>query len=225
MDNIIQLRREDITLADRQLQLRREDISLRKEEIALVQQHMTLRREELALAAQCQQQHERDMQMRERYVPMCQHYMEMTREKAALLKQSTELRYDGLRADYTPSAKEFTFWDACVLAAKLLMTEHGVYAEAFDVWSFCSECNWFCTKCGTIRLWGPETFKPQPLWYFVHKVLAIRFVKHAGAGTDMVNYYSDAPGNKERMAAFIIKHIKTSEGKQHQFCPPYGITA
>ena len=218
MASIIQLRTEDIALADRQLRLHREDISLRREALAL-------RREELALATQCQQQHERDMQTRERYVPMCQHYMEMTREKAALLKQSTELRYDGLRADYTPSLKEFTFWDACVLAASLLMTEHEVYAEAFDVWSFCSECNWFCTKCGTIRLWGPETFKPQPLWYFVHKVLAIRHVKHAGAGTDMVNYYSNTPGNKERMAAFIIKHIKASEGKQHQFCPPYGISA
>ncbi len=238
MTNIIQLRREDLELQreeldvlDQQRRCRSDILAFRREELALSERRKQQRAEEIAQSERYQQVMSAEMAQAERYrrqqeenVPICHQYLDMAREKTSLLKQSTELRYDGLRADYTPSPDEFTFWDACVLAASILTADYQVYAEPFDVWSFCSESNWFCNKAGCVRLWGPDTYRPQPLWYFVHKVLAFRMNKRAGTGTDMVNHYIDGPGRREQMARFIIRHIQESRGKKHDFCPPYGVS-
>jgi len=151
---------EEIALSERYQQTVSAELALserRKQQLA----------EEIAQSERYQQVMSAEMAQAERYrrqqeenVPICHQYLDMAREKTSLLKQSTELRYDGLRADYTPSPDEFTFWDACVLAASILTADYQVYAEPFDVWSFCSESNWFCNKAGCVRLWGPDTYRP-----------------------------------------------------------------
>jgi len=221
---------EEIALSERYQQAVTAELALsarreqqRRQDIALSERQLQLRREELDLAEKYQQQHERAMQTRAQWVPQCQHYLEMSREKTDLLQRSTDLRYDSLRAEYVPSPEEFTFFDACALTATDLMAQHQEYAEPFDVWTFCAQPVWFCRQVGGVQTYGAYKQRPQPLWFYVPKKLAIGYVRRAGTGTEMVNYYENRPGRKEQMAGFIMRHIKLSEGKQHAFSPPYGI--
>ncbi len=243
--------REELAIAERHLTIAERHVELserRKQQLAeeiqmsekykqalsavvvLTQRQAEQRRQGIALAErqldldnQAQQQYERAMQTREQWIPQCQRYLEMTREKTDLLQRSTDLRYDSLRADYVPSPEEFTFFDACALTATKLMADYQEYAEPLDVWTFCAQPVWFCSKAAGVQMYGAYKQRPQPLWFFVPKALAIDCVRRAGTGTEMVNYYENRPGCKEQMAAFIVRHIKLSEGKKHAFSPPYGL--
>ena len=208
--------------------LRRQQLALGREEAA----HANVRHQQLAreldLTRQLNQAQEHGMAVRERFAPMCKDYLDMTREKASLLHSTVQLRYDSLRAEYTPSPNEFTFFDACVDTASLLMAEHKQYCEPFDVWIFCSQPVWFGnTTVGTVNTYitsGPANQRPQPLWFYVPKVLGIGFVRRAGSGTEMVNHYANLPGKKEQMARFIMRHVLASSGRRHAFQPPYGVS-